>query len=63
MVKLDLVAYMFSRSAKFDSNILDLVAHREAFSSNILCKGVTLNSPGLNFVVRDYKFVVQDYMK
>ena len=26
-------------------------------------KGVTLYSPGLNFVVRDYKFVVQDYMK
>ena len=25
--------------------------------------GVTLNSPGLNFVVQDYKFVVRDYIK
>ena len=40
------------RNLKKASNV-----HKQGFL------GVTLNSPGLNFVVRDYKFVVQDYMK
>ena len=55
-------------SAQFDATKVVVGLHfalnfEKKNRSIIIIRGVTLNSPGLNFVVRDYKFVVQDYMK